>query len=233
MNVLALGLLTLAPPADTVLYQYSVLDTLNQANYDGALDLAHLLQRGDFGLGTYNGLNGEMIVLDGTPYRADGTGTLHVPARDARTPFAFVTRFRSAERVTLPGVSTLSTLQAAVQPRLRVGKPYAIRVQGRCDRIKARSFPTQTPPYRPLPELVPTQATFEWRDRRATFVGFFMPQYVGKMNAPGFHFHGVTDDRKNGGHLLELEIRDAVIDLMPIDRFEFEFPLGGVPGSGR
>ncbi|MGV3617140.1 MAG: acetolactate decarboxylase [Fimbriimonas sp.] len=235
MNALALGFLTLAPAPmpDATLYQFSVLETLNLANYDGALEVKRLLRRGDFGLGTYNGLNGEMIVLDGKAYQADETGTLHVMASGDRTPFAVVTRFRSAAKISLPEPRTLAELQAEIAKKLVAGTPYAIRVTGQFDVLKARSFPKQTPPYRPLPELVPGQKTFEWRDRRATLVGFFMPTYLARTNAPGFHFHTVTEDRRNGGHAMDAQIRNAVVDLMPIGKVEVEIPAGGIPGSGR
>jgi acetolactate decarboxylase len=226
--MIALGLLVLAAPS--TLYQFSVLETLNLANYDGGIGIRQLLKHGDFGVGTYSGLNGEMIVLDGKPYRADETGTIHLMKGQDATPFACVTHFRPTRKLSFPTVRSLQTLQADIQKYFLPGIPYAIRVTGLCSVLKARSFPAQVSPYRPLPDLIPTQRTFEWRDRRATLVGFFMPSYVGKVNAPGFHFHTVTEDKKNGGHTLDAEIQDATVEMMPIDRYEVEFPKSGIPG---
>ena len=233
MNALALGLVALAPPADATLYQFSVLESLNLANYDGRLEVRGLLRKGNFGLGTYNGLNGEMIVLDGKAYRADETGTIHLMSGGDKTPFAVVTHFRSATRLSLPEPRSLAELQAEIAKTLVTGVPYAIRVTASFDLIKARSFPKQTPPYKPLPELVPSQRTFEWRNRRAVLVGFNLPAFLARTNAPGFHFHTVTEDRRNGGHVLDAQLRDAVVELMPITKVEVEIPRTGVPGSGR
>jgi acetolactate decarboxylase len=229
MTALTLGLLTLAPAPPT-LFQYSVLETLNLANYDGGLPIRQLLKRGDFGVGTYAGLNGEMIVLDGKPYRADETGTIHLMKASDATPFACVTHFKPVAKLSFPTARNLQALQADIQKSLLPGKPYAIRVTGLCKVLRARSFPSQTPPYKPLPDLIPTQRTFAWENRPATLVGFFMPSYITKVNAPGFHFHSITEDRKNGGHVLDVEIQNATVELMPIDRYEVEFPKTGVPG---
>lgn len=227
---IAIGLLTAATPS--TIYQFSVLETLNLANYDGLLSIRQLLKRGDFGVGTYGALNGEMIVLDGKPYQADSSGTIHVMKGSDTTPFATVTRFRPTTKLSFPTARNLQALQADILKGLLPGTPYAIRITGLCNVLKARSFPAQTPPFKPLPELIPTQNTFEWRNRRATLVGFFMPSYVGKVTAPGFHFHAVTEDRKNGGHTLDAEIQDATVEIMPIDRFDFEIPKGGIRGGG-
>lgn len=52
-------------PAQDTLYQVSTLDSLMQGVYDGELMLEELLQRGDFGIGTFDALDGEMVILDG------------------------------------------------------------------------------------------------------------------------------------------------------------------------
>src|SRR5258708_21827577 len=75
------------------LYQSSTMGALLDGVYDGDVTIAEILHHGDFGLGTFNHLDGEMVILDGICYhlRADGSATV---ADDAdRTPFAAVTRF--------------------------------------------------------------------------------------------------------------------------------------------
>ena len=57
-----------------VLFQASTIGALLDGSYDGDLTFAELAERGDLGLGTLNGLDGEMIAIDGEFLRADVDG---------------------------------------------------------------------------------------------------------------------------------------------------------------
>jgi len=50
------------------LFQTSTIDALLEGEYDGDISFAELEERGDFGLGTLEALDGEMIALDGGFY---------------------------------------------------------------------------------------------------------------------------------------------------------------------
>ncbi|HEX3324619.1 MAG TPA: acetolactate decarboxylase, partial [Solirubrobacterales bacterium] len=76
-----------------VLFQASTIGALLEGAYDGDLTFDELAEHGDLGLGTLNGLDGEMIALDGRFYRADVDGAVGEIASAARTPFAVVTNF--------------------------------------------------------------------------------------------------------------------------------------------
>src|ERR1700722_19599243 len=69
-------------------YQTSTMGALLDGVYDGDVTIRELLQHGDFGLGTFNGLDGEMLVLDGVCYQLRGDGSAQVADADQRTPFA-------------------------------------------------------------------------------------------------------------------------------------------------
>jgi len=89
---LAMGTAT-AQAADPVLYAYSTIDALLAGAYDGDLTVRELSARGDFGLGTYNHLDGELLALGGVYYhvRADGSVTVADPAD--KVPLAYVVPF--------------------------------------------------------------------------------------------------------------------------------------------
>ena len=54
-----------------------------------------LKKHGDFGIGTFDALDGEMIVLDGVVYQAKADGHIYQAADNLTTPFATVTYFDS------------------------------------------------------------------------------------------------------------------------------------------
>ena len=65
-----------------VLFQASTIGALLDGAYEGDLNFAELAEHGDLGLGTLNGLDGEMIALDGRFYRADIEGLIHPVRRE-------------------------------------------------------------------------------------------------------------------------------------------------------
>ena len=64
--------------ADHAVYQTSTMGALLDGVYDGDVTIAELLRHGDFGLGTFNHLDGEMLVLDGVCYQLRGDGSAAV-----------------------------------------------------------------------------------------------------------------------------------------------------------
>src|SRR6202046_1570034 len=75
-------------------YQTSTIAALLDGIYDGDVTIAELLTHGDFGLGTFNRLDGELVVLDGVSHHLRSDGSVGVAAADDRTPFAAVTWFK-------------------------------------------------------------------------------------------------------------------------------------------
>src|ERR671913_1256970 len=84
-----------------VLFQTSTIDALLEGRYDGDVTFAELEGRGDFGLGTLEALDGEMIALDGGFYQVKSDGRAYAIDRRARTPFAVVTFFEPGPSTTL------------------------------------------------------------------------------------------------------------------------------------
>ena len=83
------------------LYQVSTAGALVEGVYQGAVSVGVVREHGDFGLGTFEDLDGEMVVLDGHVFRVGSDGAVGEVADDARTPFAVVTRFGDPPPVTV------------------------------------------------------------------------------------------------------------------------------------
>lgn len=61
-----MGTASTAYSSDDILYQVSTINALLEGIYDGDTSYGELKQHGDFGIGTFSGLDGGMIELDGT-----------------------------------------------------------------------------------------------------------------------------------------------------------------------
>ncbi|MCX7007505.1 MAG: acetolactate decarboxylase [Kiritimatiellaeota bacterium] len=201
-----------------LLTQYSTIPALLAGLYDGEWTCAEVLARGDLGLGTFDQLDGEMIVLDGRCYRAQSDGNVVPVAGSATTPFACVTFFDADLAVSNLTVGSVAELAATLDKQLpSANLVYALRLDGAFAYVKTRSVPRQTKPFRPLTEIVKTQPTFEWKNVRGTLLGFRFPIFAKELNVAGWHLHFITADRQHGGHVLDLRMTNqtAQLDLTP------------------
>lgn len=207
------------------LTQISTIDALMTGIYDGDTTLESLKDKGDFGLGTFNALNGEMVLLDGQFYRITAAGTVERPVPDTKTPFAAVTFFEPDRTIPLEAGLTFHQLTSRTDrllPTLNVF--YAIRVTGTFQTMTTRSVPSQQKPYRPLSEVVKTQPVFNMRNVEGTIVGFRCPSYVKGVNVPGYHLHFLTADRNAGGHVLDFKIEKATMEIDDTNEFLLTLP---------
>ncbi len=224
------GRSALAAPAPVpgTLYQLSTIDALLAGVYDGQTTLAQLAGRGDLGLGTYNALDGEMIVLEGVFYRVSSDGVVHRMPPSAKTPFANLTFFHPDQVIQLRGEIDYPRLQALVDKALPSPNLfYALRIRARFQRVKARSVPRQHRPYPPLVEVVKHQGVFPLANIRGTMLGFRCPAYVKGINVTGYHLHFLSDDRQQGGHVLGFAVKDPVVEVSYLHRLVLELPRQG------
>ena len=203
------------PSADSdVVYQVSTMNALTQGIYEGAVSYEDLEKHGDFGLGTFEGLEGEMVGLDGVFYQVKTDGVPHVVEGGMTTPFAFVTFFETNREETVSDVGNMDELTGLLDGMLPTRNIYyAIRIHGQFSHVKARSVPGQQEPYPPLAEVVARQTIFELNDVSGSIVGFFCPASKEGVNAAGYHLHFITDDRKAGGHMLDCAIENGEVEI--------------------
>jgi acetolactate decarboxylase len=209
------------------LFQTSTIDALLEGEYDGDVSFAELEDRGDFGLGTLEALDGEMIALDGGFYQVKSDGRAYTIDRRTKTPFAVVTFFEPNLFKTLATPLDFATFCTGLD-RLIGGEAscYAVRVDGHFEYVKTRSVPRQKKPYPPLAEVVERQPTFELRDVRGSLVGFRFPHYAQGLNVAGYHFHFITADRSAGGHVLEFRLARGELAIDSEADLRLELPPG-------
>jgi acetolactate decarboxylase len=208
-----------------VLFQASTIGALLDGAFDGDLSFAELAEHGDLGLGTLNRLDGEMIALDGEFFRADVDGEVSPIPAAAKTPFAVVTRFEAEVDESIEGTLSHPELLARLDELIPAGaSSCAIRLDGRFELVRARSVPAQSPPYRPLAEVVADQHVFELEDVAGTMLGFRFPAYAEGIEVGGYHLHFISDDRTRGGHVLDSRSHGLRARLDPSNDLHVELP---------
>ncbi|HNX16788.1 MAG TPA: acetolactate decarboxylase [Methanoregula sp.] len=189
-------------------YQVSTIDALMQGVYDGDVTVGEFKKYGNFGIGTFDRLDGEMIVLDGRVWQAKSDGTV-LPAADSQTtPFATVTYFNTDIRQTTPdramNYSGFAATMAAQLPSQNM--IYAVKIHDTFPSVTVRAIPAQEPPYPTLTEAAKEQGVYTYTNVTGTVVGFYTPAFLKGLNAQGYHLHFLSDDHATGGHVLDLVV---------------------------
>ena len=207
------------------LFQVSLLQGLMFGDYEGSITIEELKNRGTVGIGTFDGLNGELIMLDGIVYRAavgpGDTCLVTVVDDSEKVPFANVAKMEADITSTVSSTS-LASMQAALTSKISDSPNsfYFATIHATFPAITVRSELAQTEPYEPLVDVLATDQR-EWTesDMTGTVVALYCPAYMDKVNTPGWHLHFISDDRQFGGHVLNLTVTDATVELNQLTDF--------------
>jgi acetolactate decarboxylase len=208
-----------------VLFQASTLEALLQGRFDGILTFGEVLKHGDFGVGTFDALEGEMIILDGEAFQVKADGVAYRVDGAATTPFAAVTFFDPDDVVPFDTPMDCPQLEAAVDLLLPdTDVPYAVKVEGTFATLTTRSVARQSRPYPGLADALAGQVEFPFETTQGTMVGFRLPPYMEGANVAGYHFHFLTDDRTAGGHVLACRTQQVQVSLDDIAHWTVTLP---------
>lgn len=217
------------------LYQVSTIDALMAGDFDGSSSIDDLAREGDTGIGTFDRLDGELVMLDGTAWKARADGSVSAAPPSETTPFASVARFRADRTGALGTAGNFSEVEVRLDAFLSNNTDHfaMVRVDGAFPYVRVRSEPAQAKPYPNLTTALAGQTVFELRDTTGTLVGLYSPSFSEGVSVPGWHLHYVSADRSAGGHVLDVvsdgAARVAVDDLSSLT---VVLPPWPAPGSG-
>jgi acetolactate decarboxylase len=210
-------------PVHTV-FQVSTSGALVAGVYDREVSVQTVLEHGNFGLGTFANLDGEMVIVDGHVYQVHGSGRVTEAAGDAGAPFAVVTWFDPDIDVSIPSVASFRDLEARCDGFRSSGNIfYALRLDGQFKRVRTRAV---NPPARGtrLVEAAQAQSEFTFADVDGTLVGLWSPGFASAFSVAGYHFHFLSADRQHGGHLLDVQAGTLQVKVEALTSFHLALP---------
>jgi acetolactate decarboxylase len=206
------------------LFQVSTSGALVQGVFDGVVSVSTLREHGNFGLGTYAGLDGEMIVLDGVFYRVRSDGSVHEAGDESLSPFAMVTHFNPERTTRLRPFATIDALCAELDSlRGSDNLFYAVRLRGKFSHLHNRAA-CKVGPNVMLAEAALLQGETHADDVAGTMLGFWTPHYVKAIGITGWHLHFISDDQSRGGHVLEAAGEEIEAEIEHLDDFRIALP---------
>lgn len=215
-------------PDRELIFQVSTIDALLENVYDGIMPVSDLKRYGDLGIGTFDSLDGELIMVDGVVYQARADGSVMVAPLDLLVPLAAVTFFDPD--ITIPHLSTgnFAECEDRIDDTLRSENlMYAIQIYGRFPEVTVRAPDRQERPYPRLVDALADQYMATHTNISGTAVGFRLPGYVAGLNVPGYHLHFISDDRSIGGHIVDFSLDSATVSLDETLTFMMRLPSDG------
>jgi len=224
------GVTTAAPaPAEReTINQVALLQSLTLGHFDGSITVKELKTLGDIGIGTFEGLDGELIMLDGVVYRANQNLQVNVVADKVTIPFSNVTFFEKDFSIKLQNVADKNSLEKILNEQVEKhgsNSFYFVKIPATFNSILVRSEEGQKKPYPTLVQaLQATQQEKNFENISGTVVGLYCPKYMNTLNSVGWHFHFVSADKKFGGHVLEMNIKNGTANFDQTDNFNMKLP---------
>lgn len=220
-NVYAKSPTEMREVSDTSLFQLGSASALLSGGIEGDMTYGQLRSKGDFGLGTFNDIDGEMVALDGNFYKISQKGKT-VPVNPGwKTPFVELVEFTQSDDVAFEKIKSFATLKKLLITKLdNKNIPYALKVTGTFQFLKLRSRSQRKA--HEVKDVI--EETYSIENRSGTLVGFWFPEYLLTLTVPEFHFHFISDDKKVSGHVLELKAEYVKASFNKINQIELVFP---------
>ncbi|HAY3550747.1 acetolactate decarboxylase [Elizabethkingia meningoseptica] len=208
---------------ENILYNYGIIEALVGGLYEGTLSIEKLLLKGNFGIGAPGMLDGELTIMDGIAYQTKSTGETTILSDQQTIAFSSVSFFTPEISFHISDNTEQSVLFETIINRLANNNAmYALKITGKFSYIKTRAFPLIEEPFPVLSSILDRQQLFEYTSVSGALIGYLLPEYLNGINAGGFHFHFLSEDKVQGGHVLDFTARDLTIEIAELKSFELE-----------
>lgn len=231
--ILSIATKSIGQQPDKIVH-YSAMDAMRNGVYTGDVTVQQLGRKGDFGLGTYHLLDGELVALDGTYYRVAANGAV-TKAELARTvPFGSFTFFKSEQTFTLKHIKDVAALQTAIIEKLpSANRFYALKITATFDSISlGGAAKLQENDTTGIARLMKTRPLYKKQNVKGTIVGFYNPPYIGGVDLSPLHLHFIANDKTFGGHLVAGRLSEATITVSIDEKDTYEIILPGTNNKG-
>lgn len=214
-----------AEPIENTIEQYGFPLALVNQIYTGDMTPIDMLKKGQFGLGTADNLDGELVALDGVVYKIELDGSLIKAPADLSAPYMTMFKFNPSKHIVLKEVNSLAELGEKLTAQMTSKNSfYAYKITGTFSHLKMASAEKVENDSVPLMEYLKTRVMYTKENIKGTLVGLYTPEYLGNISIPGMHFHFVSSDKKLGGHLEGISFEQVNVDIEEINKINLTLP---------
>lgn len=215
------------------IFQVSTLQALSLGYTRAVMPVKEFIRHGNMGLGTFEGVDGEMIVIDGRCYQADAHGNVCPADPETGVPFAVIADCGEEKKAPIGSCASIDELKDflnhVVDDAFELNSMHVVRIDGLFEKISARSESGSMTNHVELKDiLVNRQMDFTFTNTEGSLIAVRFPDYMDGINAAGWHLHYISNDRTLGGHVFDLSFEKADATIETISRIELMMPTGPV-----
>lgn len=207
-------------------YQASLLQALAKGYYDGVISVKELKSFGDTAIGTFEGADGELIMVDGICYKAKVDGLIDVAKDSELIPFCNTAKFvkNNTFIISCNNITDLKN-KLNILNKNYLNNFIIIKINGLFKQITVRSLPKQNKPYKPLDYIVDNeQKVYSYDNINGTIIIFKAPSFMNNLNTTDYHMHFISSDFKYGGHVLDVSFDNIEIEVSVKNKYELILP---------
>ena len=208
--------------------QVALLQSLALGNFEGTITVKEWKTFGDTGIGTFDGLNGELIALDGVIYQGDQNCRAKIMSDKDTIPFSNITFFDKDFSIKLNNINDKAALESKLNECVKKegeNNFYMVKISAEYSQILICSEAKQNKPYPTLVQaLQATQKEVTLNNIRGTIVGLYCPAFMSSLNSVGWHFHFISADKKYAGHVLEMGVTSGEAQFDKTEKFAMRVP---------
>lgn len=209
---------------DTLL-QISTMMALLDGVFESETSYASILEGHDFGIGTFDHLDGEMIGFDGSFYQLRSDGSARPLDPETTTPFCSLTRFTPEQTLSVDQEMTKQDFEQWLSEQLNtINSFYAVRIEGQFSEVKTRTVARQEKPFRPITEAVATQSARTFEQTEGTLAGYYTPRFGHGIAVASYHLHFIDKERSGGGHVFDYTVNRVTVTFEEKPRLDLRLP---------
>lgn len=210
---------------ESTIQQYGIASVFTAGNFDGEFLCREMATGQEIGIGSFDRLDGEMIMVDGFVYRLPADGKARIAEPGAKSAFAMFSKFTSTTTVKLEEEKDYEALKQFFNDQVPHEHIPAILVaRGTFKSCHFRSVAEQTYPYPTLAEVSKSQVEWTLENVKGIVVGFRFPEKFAPANLAGWHFHFIDEEKKTGGHVLDMIASNITVQAQYAPNVNIKFP---------
>ncbi len=209
---------------EATLYQHGTLALLVPGLLTGTLTMKELLAHGDTGIGTGEGLDGELIILDGKPYQVNNRGEVNVVPESFTLPFANSHFAAYRPLMTVENATKEELHDQVLGLTHKANTFFSILVTGTFTDVKTRAVAKSERPFKSLAETAKQQSIFTRDKVEGTLLGYYSPQVFDGVAVGGYHDHFLSAAHDFGGHLLDFGTVTGDVQVQVFSTLEQHLP---------
>ncbi|GBG97086.1 acetolactate decarboxylase [Lactococcus termiticola] len=204
------------------IFQEGSYRTLNGGFYEGTISLEEALTHGTVGIGTLDGANGEVIILDGIAYHGDAQNQVRFVDGKEKLPYVAVLEHQADKSFELKDLANDQALAEILGQLPSQSTAFSIALTGNFEKIEISSKPANnTEAY---PEIMAKQPHFTRENIKGSIVGIWSPNHLSGLYGDGFHLHFISEDKDFGAHLVAFDVVEAQAEVGQITDMTQHFP---------